>query len=170
MTVSSVVAAPTPSEEKFAEVLAKALAFPMDHVVRRYVKDHGLPLEVAREHEVELKKYLALCALRPGGGYGMSRVIDELWHTFIIFTPDYHLFCETIADRYLHHQPATEEDLRDGKNTEDYLRTLSTYRVHFGEPPVHIWPVPSTRPVEMDGCGHVGCGNGCSSSTCNIHD
>lgn len=153
--------------EAYPEAIAVALAFPMDHVVRRYAKDNGLPLDVAKEHEVELKKYLALCALHPGGGLGMSRVIDELWHTFIFFTRDYHWFCEQVAGRYLHHGPATEEDLETGENIKDYLRTLSEYRLYFGEPPVHLWPVPCARKSDEAGCGNSTCGNSCSSSTCS---
>lgn len=156
--------------EIYPEAIAVALAFPMNNVVQRYAKDHGLPLEVAREHEVELKKYLALCALRPGGGYGMSRVIDELWHTFIFFTFDYHRFCEEVAGRYLHHQPATEEDLSSGKNIEDYLRTLSEYRLYFGEPPVHLWPIPTSAKGMAETTCDGGCtacgGSGCSGSGC----
>ena len=152
-----------------AETIAAAMAFPMDHVVRRYAKDHGLPLEVAKEHEVELKKYLALCALHPGGGYGMSRVIDELWHTFIWFTGDYHRFCNKVAGRYLHHQPATEEDLVNGKNLEDYSRTLSDYRSYFGEPSVHLWPVPTVAKTDESSCNrcHLGPSCGAKCKSCN---
>ena len=134
-----------PATDRVSEVIAVAMAFPMDNVVRRYAKDNGLPLEVAKEHEVEMKKYLALCAIHRGGGLGMSRVIDELWHTFIWFTRDYHRFCDEVAGRYLHHGPATEENLASGKNVEDYLITLSLYREHFGEPPVHLWPKPKEK-------------------------
>lgn len=153
--------------EVYSEVIAAALAFPMHNVIKRYAKDHGLPLEVAKEHEVELKKYLVLCTLNPDGGLGMSRVIDELWHTFIFFTRDYHRFCEQVAGRYLHHGPAAEEDLRDGKNIEDYLRTLSEYQLYFGDPPIHLWPMPPTRRSDEAGCSNSTCGNSCSSSTCS---
>lgn len=163
------VVVPIDTSERFSKVIAMTLAFPMEHVLQRYLKDNGLPMDVAREHEIEFKKYIALCVLHPKGGLGVSRVIDELWHTFIIFTPDYHRFCEMVAGRYLHHQPTTEEDLKDGKNINDYARTLSVYKTYFGEPPVHLWPVPNTRPIESNGCDQSGCGNGCSSSTCNQH-
>lgn len=153
--------------EAYPEAIVAALVFPMDHVVQRYAKDHNLPVDVAKEHEVELKKYLALCTLHPDGGLGMSRVIDELWHTFIWFTRDYHRFCNQVAGRYLHHGPATEEALAGGKNIEEYLRTLSEYKTYFGEPPVHLWPAPSPRMSDEAGCGHNNCGNSCSSSTCS---
>lgn len=148
-------------------VIARALAFPMDRVVQRYAKDHGLPLEVAREHEAEVKKYLALCALTPGGGLGMSRVIDELWHTLIWFTRDYHRFCEEVAGRYLHHGPTSEEDLATGKNLDDYAQTLALYRQYFGEPPKHFWPEPGKgdHATTCKGCNTCS-GAGCSGSGC----
>lgn len=168
-TMGTVAVSPPMPIPDASKTIAAALAFPMDYVVRRYAKDNGLPLEVAKEHEAEVKKYLALCVLHPGGGLGMSRIIDELWHTFIWFTHDYHRFCERVAGRYLHHGPATEEDLKSGKNIEDYLRTLSEYRLYFGEPPVHLWPKPSAKGVAETTCdgGCTACGgSGCSGSGC----
>lgn len=35
-----------------------------------------------------------------------SRVVDDLWHEFILFTRDYQLFCQRAFGRFLHHVPA----------------------------------------------------------------
>lgn len=53
------------------EVLEKAMSFQMDDVVQRYAQESDLPLEVARDHERELKRYLALYAINPDKTYGM---------------------------------------------------------------------------------------------------
>src|SRR6266496_4410333 len=87
------------------EILTRAMSFPMEEVLERYAKDQNLPLEVACEHERELKRYLALCALNPASSYGMRGPIDELWHTFVIFTEKYASFCDQVAGRFLHHSP-----------------------------------------------------------------
>ena len=50
----------------------RAMTFPMDAIVARYREEQQLPSEVAREHERELKRFLALCALDPGAPYASA--------------------------------------------------------------------------------------------------
>jgi hypothetical protein len=56
-----------------------------------------------------LREYFRICLLAraPGGkAVGMpSRAVDDAWHEFILFTRDYHVFCEAAFGRYLHHTP-----------------------------------------------------------------
>jgi hypothetical protein len=33
--------------------------------------------------------------------------VDELWHSFILFTPQYLSFCEDVMGFFVHHQPRT---------------------------------------------------------------
>lgn len=151
-----------------AQVIAEAMAFPIHDVTRRYAQDQGISPEVAQEHEAELKKYLTLCAMYPQLRFGMSRVIDDLWHTFICFTKKYHSFCEQIAGRYIHHEPTTDEEKCDGSARRAYLLTLNEYRRYFGDPPKHLWPTPSGEGLEATTCsGCTSCGGtGCDGSGC----
>ncbi len=150
-------------------IILEALAFPMDAIVSRYAQEQELPLGIAQEQAMELKKYLVLCAIRPEQHYGMSMVIDELWHTFICFTADYHQFCRAVAGRYIHHQPASDEEKSNGEAREKYLQTLNDYRLYFGEPKAHIWPTPTVVAAgsTCSGCSQCdfasvsGC-NGCT--------
>lgn len=170
------------TQEISQNALAKALAFPMDATVLRYAQEQDIPLEVAREHEKELKRYLALCAANPGKAYGMSAVIDDLWHIFICYTTDYHRFCKEVAGYYIHHQPTNNEDRTNGKAAKDYQALLEDYEKFFGEPAaVHIWPRLShmhnlgsdAKCTGCKGCGVleanglVNCGgcNGCKGCT-----
>jgi len=172
-------------------VVERALSFPMSEVVQRYAKDQHLPLSIAEEHSIELKRYLALCALHPETSYGMRGPIDEFWHTFIVFTERYQAFCDQIAGRFLHHAPNVPEDEREtgqeaaaegagsGSDTQPvgsqgsrirdgYVRFLEDYQAAFGTaPPVHLWPRPMKHEhnPRADGCGCGTCycgGGGCS--------
>jgi hypothetical protein len=155
-------------------ILTRAISFQMDDVVERYAKEQGLPLEVAREHERELKRYLAVCASDPTTSYGMRGPIDEFWHTFIIFTQEYATFCDHVAGRFLHHSPAVAregEAAADGSGStkEGYVRFLEVYESTYGEaPPRHLWPRPlkhESADQVFDGCGCTTCscvGGGCS--------
>lgn len=36
--------------------------------------------------------------------------LDDMWHTFLLFTLDYTKFCDRYFGRYLHHVPKTARD------------------------------------------------------------
>ena len=76
------------------ECLGRAMEFDMEPIVQRYAREHNVTLNVAREHERELKRYLFLSAQHPRKPYAMKGPVDKLWHTFIIFTHRYSEFCD----------------------------------------------------------------------------
>jgi uncharacterized protein involved in tolerance to divalent cations len=148
-------------ESTLQVALDAAMSFDMSDIVARYRHDYEVPEIVAREHETELKKYLALCAAHPGKHYGMTPVIDDLWHTFLVFTREYARFCKQVAGRFLHHAPTKDEEKRDGSAVQNYLMLLEDYTEVFGDPPAHIWPRPNHRSsTHEDGEGCQGC-QGC---------
>jgi len=56
-------------------------------------------------------------------------MLDEMWHTFIVFTIDYHEFCNDFLGGYIHHAPTTRNDKEKQKNEtreeqEEYLKKL----------------------------------------------
>lgn len=123
------------------EQVARVMAYDMGPIVSRYAEDHELPIEVAAEHERELKRFLAVKALHPDKNYGMNGPVDELWHTFIIFTEDYTRFCEQTYGRYLHHRPALDKPTIARPEDSPYRIFLADYEEAFGEEaPLHLWP------------------------------
>lgn len=59
------------------------------------------------EAVAEFKKFLKLIARTDKPLAVLSRRVDELWHTFIIFTPQYRKFCEETFGEFIDHQPHT---------------------------------------------------------------
>ena len=47
--------------------------------------------------------------------------IDDMWHTFLLFTKDYADFCEKYIGKYFHHSP--------NNNTEEI--TKSEFEIDF---------------------------------------
>lgn len=124
------------------EIVSRALSFPFDDILKRYSKDYDINLEIAKEHEKELKRFLALAAIHPQRIYGMAGDVDKLWHTFLLFTKQYLQFSEEVAGRFLHHVPVGSKDDKEGDENA-YLQMLSDYEEAFGEEaPGHIWPRP----------------------------
>ena len=60
-----------------------------------------------REVELGLRQFFAACALAEGRYVAMpSKVVDTLWHEFILHTRGYEAFCQRAFGRLLHHTPA----------------------------------------------------------------
>ncbi len=56
----------------------------------------------------EFKKYIAILIINYRNGKKVemvSELVDEVWHTFILFTNEYRKFCEVIIGEYIHHEP-----------------------------------------------------------------
>nr|VFJ87355.1 MAG: hypothetical protein BECKLFY1418A_GA0070994_100177 [Candidatus Kentron sp. LFY] len=88
-----------------------------------------------RHAELEFKKYLKLIRLSNGPLAIPSSRVDDIWHAFILFTPQYRKFCKKVYGHYIEHQPNTD-------TTPVPLSALSNfyseYEQIFGKPD-SIW-------------------------------
>ena len=149
------------------EVLAEAVAYDMSDVMQRYQDNTRLPDDVLKEHECEIKRFLAMSSANPGA-YGMRGPLDELWHTFIIFTSSYARFCRALGGEFIHHLPEPPSDTvtktvtKGDASKGSYLAFLKDYERLLGEePPAHLWPKPGGG-VEDPSCDN--CGNYCAQT------
>ena len=141
-----------------------AMEYDMTQVMERYAEKTRLPEEVLKEHEREIKRFLALCAANPGK-YGMRGPLDELWHTFILFTSSYARFCRLLGGGFIHHLPENPKSkpAKQGRKGSSYLTFLSDYERIFKEsPPAHLWPRPHDGSVLDPSCDQ--CGIWCSQT------
>jgi hypothetical protein len=111
--------------------LEEVLRYQNDEVVDRFSRDNGIPEADAKEIFLETKRWLWLCAdemARSGDGIGEkipllseARVIDLMWHTFLLFTSDYARFCQKYFGFFVHHQPRlrVEKDAWDRRVAKD---------------------------------------------------
>lgn len=138
-------------ETESNDVIGKAMSFPMGSVLDKYMLIYNVPLEEARKHEVELKRFLALCALGDGQvRYGIGKPIDDLWHELILSTRLYTKFCEQVAGKYIHHKarlPGASRAAADVAAMNAQFRV--DYKKAFGEEASEAyWSV-------MPECSHV---------------
>ncbi|MDD2701621.1 MAG: hypothetical protein PHH36_10315 [Sideroxydans sp.] len=78
-----------------------------DAVLARFREQRtGLSSEQEAKVRDALFQYFHICQLVRGKFVSMpSQVVDELWHTFILFTRNYERFCGGAFGRFLHHTP-----------------------------------------------------------------
>jgi hypothetical protein len=96
--------------------LSTVLRYRNDAVVRRFAAEYGLSMTRSRRLFVDLLTYFWVAnkyrihTRRAGREQTFAMLamwfgLDEMWHTFLLFTPAYDAFCRTHFGRYIHHQP-----------------------------------------------------------------
>jgi hypothetical protein len=125
------------------KTIARGMNFPMERVLERYTAEYLASLDDAKMLERELKRFLILCAMDPTKKYVMGGRVDDLWHTFLLFTQQYARFCAQLAGHFIHHVPTDPKDgpAELGEWQNQYAMFLRDYQKIFGEsPPASIWP------------------------------
>ena len=127
------------SHTEVEAILDRAQAYCLDEVLLSYAEKTGLSGPELDEQVRELKRYLVLRVLT-GETFPMAGPLDDLWHTWMLFSHSYVGFCQQVAGEYLHHQPvgraASKHD--DASLWEALARS---YQEVFGEQaPEHLWP------------------------------
>lgn len=136
-----------PSIDQSRRLFDKISRFDFGKVTDRYIQDCKVSPQVAAETLLELQRWFTLCALHPEKTYATGGAVDELWHTFILFTKDYARFCLDITGAFIHHVPEVasgdiEAQIRSAEKMRDKVRLLEAdYLTYFGAlPPGHLWP------------------------------
>ncbi|MGE0010476.1 MAG: hypothetical protein AB7F19_00755 [Candidatus Babeliales bacterium] len=110
-------------------------------MTKRCQKDFGYSDEDIVILERELKRYLILCALNKNKeNIGMySRDVDNLWHSFILFTKEYAQFGTTYAGHFMHHNPEIDTPSPSKEKTQAFYAFLKNYENTFAEEAHDIW-------------------------------
>ena len=116
--------------------------YQMNHIIKRCQKDFGYSDKDMIILEQELKRYLTLVILR-NEPFGMfSEDVDNLWHTFILFTKEYAEFGQNFAGKFLHHIPELDDTRSPEKLVEgrkQFSSFLQAYKETFGIEAHNIW-------------------------------
>ena len=88
-----------------------------------------------QEAFTEFKKFVLLTQVSRETLGMTSPKVDEVWHQFILFTPEYHGFCEDLLGRYLHHAPKTSYTKGNPNGRKNFERA---YQETFSGIP-NIW-------------------------------
>ena len=111
--------------------------FNISDVLERFISEKNISRSLAKEYELELKRYLVMCNY---GFYSMAGSVDDLWHIFITFTKKYSAFCEQCFGNFIHHTPTPPKNSKK-KELRDYDNFLTDYVKYYKQkPPKHIWP------------------------------
>jgi|GEM_PF-1391916 len=137
-----------------APVLERLMQFPLGDVVARCKKDHDYTDEDMILLEKELRRFLYLCVICKDSVGMYSKHVDNLWHTFILFTCEYHAFSNLVNGAYIHHNPVRDHERPATQEQKvnacgDYAQFIRTYEATFGEEIHPIWLLDGV--VEQEG-------------------
>lgn len=134
------------------EQLHKILAYENEDVLSRFMDMYEVDVKEAGDLFHETKKFLYLSQLPTVFIPDDLLIIDEMWHNFILFTPQYHEFCKEHFQTYFHHLPASKKEKEERerkriaspvKAKEEYLEKLKALIEaafdHLGEETVIKW-------------------------------
>ena len=91
--------------------IKKVMDYKMPHVIARYCKDYKVSNKAAKRYEIELKRYLILAADDDEELDMFSAEVDNLWHTFLLFTKEYQEFCNVMFGKFIHHAPIVDQKI-----------------------------------------------------------
>lgn len=136
---------------KYEEILK----YKNQKVITRYQTDFPGSKLKADEAFSELMKYIYLCHIHakeqetfPENESLQFRCVihsemsdlDNMWHTFLIFTRDYEEFCRDYLGGFFHHEPLSDEHNLSNDNYElDLTRYLSFICDNLGEETLIKW-------------------------------
>ncbi len=122
--------------EKQIDGIERIRAYTFNNVREKLVAEGSIPNGKIDAAVEEFRKFLILILLYPDKPIGMtSKIVDEVWHTFILFTREYMTFTQSVFGSFLHHNPATSSKPLDNSSGVNFRES---YRAVFGELP-SIW-------------------------------
>ncbi len=126
-----------------------SLLFTSEFVVAAFMRDYKVSYEEAKDIFSETIKWIYLGQLETKAKrgfnlsiFGGTYIIDEMWHTFILCTEEYHSFCLQYFKRYIHHRPiinTSENKINEQKFLEECKQMMSYVYDHLGEETAIKW-------------------------------
>jgi hypothetical protein len=118
-----------PAQPRRKRPLREVLAYRNDEVVERFLDAWQVTPAEARLLFDDLKRYLWLVADDRCARIPPILIIDEMWHTFIVYTVDYRAFGERYFGAMMEHVPTThlEKEERARRAIYDPEGSLAAY-------------------------------------------
>ncbi|MDI9358954.1 MAG: hypothetical protein QM528_08400 [Phycisphaerales bacterium] len=109
--------------EAHIKILPKVLQYNNEDLIDSFCTKKQVSKKEAKRLFRETKKFIWLCKLSMIKNELLSKnkkikividnnllIIDEMWHSFILFTKDYTNFCVNYFGHYIHHAPTTKKE------------------------------------------------------------
>jgi hypothetical protein len=106
-----------PAEQKWVICpLEEICKYKNEDVIYSFLDRFDLTYDETDDLFKETYKWLWLCAKAQSQGFGALhinsdlRILDQAWHTFVLYTKEYHEFCRKHFSYFVHHKPTTYKE------------------------------------------------------------
>jgi hypothetical protein len=136
-------------DKRTVDAIAKIEAFDLKRVRMSFIAEHPDQSPEVRLIERELKRFLSLGILIKSPKYETfvpSKVVDDLWHVFILHTRYYRDFCDAYLGGYVDHNPPEEGGRKQGLAMyagELFGYTKEQLTAQYGHLPPAVWGITS---------------------------
>lgn len=109
--------------------LKDLLSYHNEDIISRFTDLFDVTEAEATDIFQETKKFLFVCQADGVFIPDDLLILDEMWHNFILFTKEYHAFCDRYFNRYFHHLPASKKEKEEQKtrNLQDPENARTAY-------------------------------------------
>jgi hypothetical protein len=129
--------------------LEKVLAYENPRILRGFNRDYSLGRAETRLLFREMLKLLWLAGATRGpvSIWPRWKLLDAMWHTFILHTKDYEAFCHRYFGKMIHHDPGTHGGRKPSRRQLTRELETSVDRVWngLGEETARLWFVDIWR-------------------------
>lgn len=115
-------------------------------VIKRYCYEYNKSIEFGTELFQAFLKFMHISDIlgrKKILTYIINEIveIDKMWHTFLLFTREYELFCYKFFNRFIHHSPVTEENPAPKKEDKKILLAHFVKEIYqeFGKETLVEW-------------------------------
>ncbi|HEY7065458.1 MAG TPA: hypothetical protein VII06_28535 [Chloroflexota bacterium] len=122
----------TPAQQHALQILQD---YDLGPVRARLLREGAMPAAWVDEALYEFRRYLGLRALEPRPVMMLSRPIDAVWHTCLLFSRLYADLCAQAFGEFVHHDPAMEVDPDRAARWREFA---AAYERCY-EPPGRLW-------------------------------
>ena len=111
--------------------------------LQRLARENQWSMEFATAAINEYRRFIYLCCLRKG--MTPSVEVDQVWHLHLLYSEDYHDFCQNVLGKNILHGPTKGGEAEVSRFRQQYLNTLLCYENEFGKPDSQFWPNVADR-------------------------
>jgi hypothetical protein len=131
-----------------------------NRLVGRIVIDEEMPRELAERIMDQTLGYLKLASTVPEGHFSPSPLVDIGWHTFILYTREYSLFCREITGgKFIHHEPTDDPNVpNESSGPYATAEAMKSFGLSVDEP---LWAC-----FCKSDCSNCNGGQGCQCGSC----
>jgi len=133
------------AEQQRSGLINKIIGTDLDQaILEKFQEKTNCSWDDVKVLEKELKRFFVIASVYDNVRSSMfSANVDELWHTFILFTKKYEHYCKEVIGKFIHHTPYTKKE-KEARTPEQKKEAYKNFEeqyesIFYEKPDKNIW-------------------------------